>query len=92
MITTNGLKLTEKLILSLFSVGLNLLVIDTYVKREQIIELVKETIEKEPTIKLEDYYYDEKPTNIYYYHNPKIKVISLLEDFSKTNAIGSKMK
>lgn len=81
--TTNGiilLKEGKSLIKDLFNAGLNILLVDTYTKREELIELcsgLDNIITKD--------YYNSNAINPYYYNNHKLKVILIIESLDKVD-------
>jgi len=81
-VTTNGIKLLEKgplYITELFNNGLNILIVDTYVKKEEILKVLHGVT----SAKLLNYYVDSY--NCYHYHGNKDKVIVLMGDLGEVS-------
>lgn len=72
-ITTNGIKLTDKLIKELFKAGLNILIVDLYSKKKEILAKIKKS-----GVEMVDYYHTD--FNPYHYH-PKLpqKIVCMFD-------------
>jgi MoaA/NifB/PqqE/SkfB family radical SAM enzyme len=81
--TTNGIILLKEgkpLIKDLFNAGLNILLVDTYTKRNELIELCSGL---DGIITMD--YYNPDAINPYYYNNYKLKTILLIESLDKVD-------
>lgn len=81
-VTTNGLIVLQEgkpYIEELFKAGLNFLLVDTYTKRQQILQLLRRS-----STKVYDYY-DKDAPNVYHYNSNKIKSIIVMEDLKKVS-------
>lgn len=82
-VTTNGTvlrKLGPEFIQELFKAGLNLLLIDSYVKYNETMEVAKKS-----KIPILDYYDPDNKINVYYYNSHKIRYVVDMKDIGKEN-------
>lgn len=80
-LTTNGSLILKKgpdIIKTWFGQGLNLLIVDTYHKREELVAICGQS-----GIQVSDYY--TEPFNCYQYHSHKIQQIIIMGDIGKMN-------
>lgn len=89
-LTTNGIVLLKegrKYVEELFFSGLNILMVDAYVKRKELIELMHSV----PNITVQNFY-DAEATNPYYYKGNKHKVILIIDDLGIMSGIKTQRK
>ncbi len=79
-LTTNGLKLTKSLVEDLLDRGLNILMVDTYVQQDKILNVLNSTKYQD---KMVDFY--ESGFNPYYFHSNKIQTIVVIKALDEMN-------
>jgi MoaA/NifB/PqqE/SkfB family radical SAM enzyme len=86
-LTSNGIVILKKgkdFVHKLFENGLNILILDIYDKKHELLNVCNEVINSNKEIKLFDYY-SNKEFNPYHYKGHNFNVILLFDDLAKTN-------
>jgi len=92
-LTTNGIFLRKNglsFLKKLYSSGLNILLVDTYDHRNELISMGKEAEIEVPGLKFSNFYAGEDPTNPWGYVSPDFKSYVIMDDVSTKQGKGKR--